>query len=639
MGNLNVKLITSSSQLSAFTSQILKDIKALEKMLNEGWFEREQMHIGAEQEICLVGNDYKQAPLAMDILSEINDDSFVTELARFNLERNLSPLPLKARCFQLLEKDLSRGMEKLDQILKEKGITYILTGILPTLRKSDLDMGMMTPLDRYKALMTAIGKFRGHDHELHIYGLDELNLKHDSAMLEACNTSFQVHLQVKPDEFIKMYNIAQMISGPCLSVAVNSPILFGKRLWSETRIALFQQSVDTRVTLDHLRDRSPRVNFGHQWLKGSIVELYKDNIVRHRPLLLTEMKEETEELLNAGITPKLNALMVYNSTVYTWNRPCFGISPSGKPHLRIENRLFSSGPTIVDEVANAAFWIGLMKGMALKYDDVTTEISFDQVKENFFSAARNGLNASVNWLGNEKISARKLIEKELLPIARAGLESCGVSGMDINKYLGIIAERNKNRQTGSQWMVDAYAKLKEETSKEKITVAITATIIKHQKKNIPVHKWPKPRLKLIKEWNPDRLLIEEFMTTDVFTVAPETPPDLVAEIMAWRKLKYIPVENHEGIIKGLINFREIMEYMVLSKQEGFKPLIKVSDLMTKNPRCVKPTDTIQMALKIMRDEQSDCLPVVKNKKLVGIVSEGNFIQIMANMLDRDQKIK
>ncbi len=633
MGDLNVRLVTNRTELNEFTKHLLNDIHALERMLEEDWFESEVIHIGAEQELCLVDKHLKPAPVAMNVLSRIHDDSFVTELARFNLETNLSPQPLGAGCFNRLHQQIDERLATLNEICQALGIDYALTGILPTIRKYDLGANNMTPLPRYEALLKAIDAFKGKNQELRIVGVDELHLKRTTAMLESCNSSFQVHLQIKPEEFVKMYNISQVLAGPALAISVNSPLLFGKRLWAETRIALFQQSIDTRITSEHLRDRSPRVTFGKHWLNESISEIYKDDIVRFRIMLQTDCEPNNHLLLDEGITPKLRALMIHNSTVYRWNRACYGVSPSGKPHLRIENRVFPSGPTIIDEVANAAFWIGMMKGMDAEYKDIRDFMEFDHAKGNFFSASRDGLNTSFHWVNGKKISVNRLIAEELLPLARHGLELNNVSKKEIDKYLDVISERNETRKTGAQWLLNSHAQLTKKVGKEQVAPALISSIMKHQKTNKPVHQWPLAEGTYEADWRPDSLLVEEFMTTDVFSASPDDLPELVADIMAWRKLKYMPIENNKGILKGLVYYHQILNY--LSKKHGKRngeSSMTIKDIMLKAPPTVNPDDSIVDALNVMKTHSTNCLPVIKNGRLIGIISEGNFINITASLL-------
>ncbi len=411
MGELNVKPVKTKKELGDFTKHLLKDVQALDRMLNEGWFNENPLHIGAEQEICLLDKNYKPANKNLDLLAKL-PDSFTAELAKFNIEANLDPLPFAKDCFHQLEENLKGLLDELSKVCKEEGVAYVLTGILPTIRKFDLELENLTPLDRYGALVEAISKLRGKVYELRIGGIDELNIKHDSAMLEACNTSFQVHLQVRPDEFVRKYNMAQVLAAPVLAIASNSPLLFGKRLWHETRVALFQQSIDTRITSEHLRDRSPRVTFGNSWLRNSVLDLFKEDIVRFRVMLMAEVDSDVLEEVDKGLTPKLSALMIHNSTVYRWNRPCYGISPNGKPHLRIENRLFPAGPSVIDEVANAALWLGLMNAFDDEHTDVTKDLEFDEAKSNFILVSRNGLDTELCWYKGKKISTSELIKKE-----------------------------------------------------------------------------------------------------------------------------------------------------------------------------------------------------------------------------------
>lgn len=631
MGDLNVKVVNTQKQLNDFTKCLLKDVQALDEMLKNGWFETGQMKIGAEQEICLIDPHYKPANKAMEVLSALNNDSFTTELAKFNVEANLSPQDFKGSCFSLLENEIKDLLGKLRKVTDELDINFLMTGILPTLRKFDLGMENITPLPRYHALMKAIAKLRGKVYELRIKGLDELNIKHDSAMLEACNTSFQVHLQVTPDEFVQKYNAAQLLTAPIVAISSNSPLLFGKRLWHETRVALFQQSVDTRITSEHLRDRSPRVTFGNQWLKDSVLEIYKEDIVRFRVMLMTNSEEDCLKQIEKGITPSLRALMVHNSTVYRWNRPCYGISPNGKPHLRIENRVLPAGPSVIDEVANAAFWLGMMNGINDHYPDVTKIMDFDDAKANFHATAFNGLQSKLKWTGGQKIGVNELLKKELIPLAKEGLLKNDIDKADIDRYMDIIEERNETNQNGTNWFLKSYSKLLKDANKEEISLALTASIVKYQKDDVPVHKWDLATIDDILKWHPASILVEEFMTTDLFTVNKLDILELVADMMDWQHIRFTPVEDDKGNLIGLVSMRMILRHINKHRTES-PGTTTVQDIMIKNPLSISPESTIFEAMNLMKENKIGCLPVMKNKKLVGIVTEGNFLNITSTLL-------
>ena len=637
MGEQRVSLVSDEGQMQSFVKSLLKDVKALEYMLDNDWFESDITRIGAEQEMCLVDSKtYKPASIAMEALEKMKDYPWVeTELAKFNLETNMIPRELKGKCLSQMEAENVKNLTRIRQKLKGLGAEIILTGILPTLRKFDLGMHNLTPKKRYFALMEAINKqLIGTAYELRLMGIDELLVKHDSPLLEACNTSFQVHLQVSPNEFVQMYNIAQTLAAPIIAIAANSPIVFGRRLWHESRIALFQQSLDTRTSHDHMRERSPRVSFGNDWLHNSVLDIYREDIARFRVLLSSDVKEDSIEKIKKGEAPNLRALQVHNSTVYRWNRPCYGISANGKPHLRIENRVLPSGPTIIDEMANAAFWLGLMVGMADEYKDIRKHISFADIRDNFGKAARYGIDCKFTWFKDKKISACDLVLKELIPIARKGLLKRKVAKADIDKYLGIIQARAKSHMNGARWQLRAFTKLIGETNRDEALTVLTASIVKNQEKEIPVHKWKLPELGDLKEYRPAKLKVEEFMITDLFTVQKDDIIELVAEMMDWRTIRYTPVEDTKGKLIGLITSRLILRHLIKGvKIDGETTTVK--DVMLKNPLTVGPDMTIVKAMELMRDNRVGCLPVVKEDgELIGIITEMDFLRISGRLIER-----
>ena len=637
MGIQTVNIAKNKRQTQLFEKHLLQDVRAMERMLNEGWFDDEETKIGAEQELCIIDKNFRPAPLSMEILKKANNPNFTTEFAKFNAEINLTPRPFRKSCLRDMEGEISAGLDEFRKVARTFDVEPLLIGILPTMRKFDITMENLTPLDRYFALCKAINKLRGDVYELKIRGIDELIMKHDSPLLEACNTGFQVHLQVKSQEFAHMYNIAQAITAPIMAAAVSAPILFGKRLWQETRIALFQQSVDTRTTSDHLREFSPRVTFGNKWLDKSILEIYKEDIVRYRVLLSTELTEDVMDKIDAGEVPELKALSVHNSTIYRWNRPCYGVK-DGKAHLRIENRILPSGPTVVDEMANAAFWLGLMNGYRHEIKDVTKLMEFDTARTNFANAAQHGLDTKLTWFKGAKISAGKLILKELLPIAEKGLKYANVDSRDIDKYLGVIQERVKSGMTGSQWMLNAYSKLRKSTTNEDVLTILTASTLKNQKKNIPVHKWKTPKLDDGLKVDHHTLLVEEFMDRDLFTVQPDDIVSLVAEIMNWQGVRYVAVENDKGDLVGLATSRMLLKHFNGEHRFDQEPT-PVKSVMIKKPITIAPDATIKDAMDKLQKHDIGCLPVVKGKRLIGILNANSFLNITKRLLAGAKKRK
>ena len=620
-----------------FVRSLLDDVQAFEYMLANDWFESDIVRIGAEQEMCLVHNKtFKPATINMEVLEHLTQYPWcVTELAKFNLETNLSPREFVGTCLSDMEAENLEYLAIIQKVLDGFDASICLTGILPTLRKHDLEMHNLTPKDRYFALMAAIQKhLLGTSFELRVEGVDELLVKHDSPLLEACNTSFQVHLQVAPNDFVKMYNIAQTLAAPVISIAANSPLVFGRRLWHETRIALFQQSLDTRTTNDHMRERLPRVNFGSGWLQGDITQIYKEDISRFRVLLAGAIEEDSIEQVQAGITPKLRALQIHNSTVYRWNRPCYGISPNGKPHLRIENRVMPAGPTTVDEVANAAFWLGCMVAMGSQYEDVTKHIDFADTRDNFLKSAKFGIDTTFTWMKDKKTPVTELILNELLPMAREGLKMRKVKSSDINRYLDIIEARAKDHKTGARWALRSFTALKKVVTNDEAVTAVTAAIVKNQAQNKPVHTWNEATTADLENWRPSKVKVEEFMSTDLFTVQKDDLIEIVAEIMDWRRIRYMPVEDNKGELVGLISSRMLLRHFARRNDLLGDAPVSVKDIMIEKPVTVTPDTGILDAMHKMQANRIGCLPVVKGKDLVGIITEMDFLRITSRLMER-----
>jgi len=624
--------------MQSFVKNLLQDVEALEYMLDNKWFETDTMRIGAEQEMCLVNKKtLKPATIAMEVLEHLTDHPWVeTELAQFNLEVNLTPRVFSGDCLSQMEKETRNNLGVISKALKKFNAEVVLTGILPTLRKFDLEMDNLTPKKRYKALMDAINsQLIGSAYELRLSGIDELLIKHQSPLLEACNTSFQVHLQVHPDNFVKFYNITQALTAPVMAISANSPMVFGKRLWHESRIALFQQALDTRTTHDHMRERSPRVSFGTGWLESSIMEIYKEDIARFRVLLSADVEEDSLALIGEGKVPRLRALQVHNSTVYRWNRPCYGISDNGQPHLRIENRVLPAGPTVIDEVANAAFWLGAVEGMAMNCEDVRNKMSWEDARDNFAKAAQFGIDSKFTWFNDKKISACELVLDELLPLAEKGLESKGISKDDIDRYLGVIEARAKEHMNGARWQLRAFSKLKKEVDQDEALTILTACILKNQSKSKPVHTWKMPQTIDLEDYQPGKLKVEEFMETDLFTVQKDDIIELVTELMQWRKIRYIPVEDSKGKLIGLVTSRLLLRYFSRKdRHKDGKKQSTIKDIMIKDPLTISPTATIIEAINIMRKNRIGCLPVVQDEELVGVITEMNFVRISSRLIER-----
>ncbi|MDQ2921143.1 MAG: CBS domain-containing protein [Acidobacteriota bacterium] len=630
MGEHNVEQLDERTS-QAFMKALLDDLRALEYMIEHDCLESGVTRIGSEQEMFLIDRNLRPAPVSLEVLDLAKDPRLTTEIARFNLEANLAPLLLSGRCFHQMEQEVNELLSLVRKSAEELGGDVLLSGILPTLQKSDLTLENLTPLPRYQQLNRGVIGLRGGPFSIHIKGLDEIQITHDNVMMESCNTSFQVHFQTSAAEFASHYNLAQAITGPVLAAAVNSPLLFGHRLWQETRVALFQHGIDSRSRTQLARSQPTRVGFGDKWMENSVIELFHDQISRFRPIMITKPDEDPFQVLARGETPLLSALQMHNGTVWRWNRACYGVA-DGVAHLRIENRALPSGPTVQDEIANAAFFVGLMVAGPGEYGEISKRLSFDDAKNNFFAAARHGLNAQFKWLDGESCSATSLILNQLLPLARTGLKQANVDSNDIDKYLGLVEERVRSGQTGSQWMLKSLAALNDiHESNDVRARVLTSTILARQKEGKPVHAWKLAEKSELDDWGQSYQTVGQFMSTDLFTVRPNDLVDLAASVMDWRHIRHVPVEDEQGGLVGLVTHRGLLRLMSSGSVSNGKTPLTVREIMKMNPTSVTSTTPTLEAIEIMRNSKIGCLPVVDDGQLVGIVTSYDFLTATARL--------
>ncbi len=606
----------------AFTQVILRDIEALELMIERGHIEEGERRIGVEQEMNLVDAEGMVAPLATKLIEHLDDPTFQTEIALFNLEANLDPRPLDGRFLRYMEADLSKVVQRARDGARDLGIEVLLSGITPTLRREDLLARNMTPDVRYECLDQSALLAQGGAIKLLIDGIERFESQFDSIVVEGANTSLQLHLQVTPADAARLYNLAQLITAPLLAAAGNSPVLLGKRLWHETRVAVFERTLDDRSASQLTRGEPTRVGFGSFWLKDSIVELFRDNITRYRVIMTIPGLEDSVAVLERGEVPELAALALHNGTVWRWNRACFGMTGS-KPHLRIENRVLPGGPTVLDEVANAALFYGLMIRLDEQVGDVSKRLLFADAKTNLLSAARRGLHARFQWLDGRNIVARDLLVQELIPAAREGLLQVGVSAKDVERYLGVIEQRVQCEQTGARWLLENLATVTENERAEHCVAAVRM-MLKEQQLNEPVHAWED-----IERQNTGvkrmATTLADIMTADVFTVRPDDVVDLAASVMSWQHIRHVPVENQQGKVVGLLTARELLH---LHGRRSEQP-VAVRDIMITSFATAAPDLEVREAMRRILDADAGCLLVLREGLLVGIVTERDLLKAAA----------
>ncbi len=620
MGDFRVRKITDAEDRRKMYQSVLADVESFEWMLKEDMFETDPLHIGAEQELCIVNHDCEPSMKALEILDKIDDEHYTNELALFNLEINLDPFQLQNNCFSEMEKQLFDLLGKGRKLADKHGTNLLMTGILPTLKYRHLKFENMTPIQRYQTLSNKLSELRGKNFEIYLQGVDEVILSLGSVLFEACNTSFQLHLQIRPKEFVNQHNWSQMISGPVLSACVNSPMLFGNELWAESRIALFKQSLDTRSSEKFLRKKLPRVYFGNDWLKESPAELWKNDVMRFPLIVTSDDFQDAKAMLQKGEIPNLRAIRLHNGTTYTWNRLCYGFSKT-KPHLRIECRYIPSGPTGIDEIANFAFWTGLMKSEPEGGVEFWKNQDFKVTKDNFIKAARTGMNSVFEWYG-KSYSAKELLIEKLIPQAEEGLKKSNVAPEDIEKYLGVFEKRVEAEITGSSWTVKNYRKLSKLYGQTIAEKELVNQMLEYQYLNIPLYKWEDFNSK-IHSISTAKTTVEDLMTKDIFSVHENDSFELVKHILKWNNIHHLPVENKQGDLIGLITDGMVERFeSKLSEKSHF-----AKDIMLEKLVSVSATTSLDEAKGMMDKSELSGVPVVYKNKLVGMITQNDMAKI------------
>ncbi len=476
MGRDISKTRFTEADLARFKQKLLEEYRILADWFQDGNLKKQEDLCGFELEAWLVDPDFLPAPKNEAFLSRIAHPLVVPELSQFNFEINSTPQHIGGSIFSTLENELQEVWNLCAENAAAVGSNILATGILPTIHDDMLTLDHMTHISRYFALNNQVFQLReGKAIELNIQGRDILNVTHQDVMLEAVTTSLQIHLQVSAEDSVRFYNASQILSAPMVAVAANSPYLFGKDLWDETRIPVFEQAVYMDCYRDSQDEPLRRVTFGSGYARETILEPFLENLELY-PVLLPQVFDEPPELLSH--------LRLHNGTIWRWTRPLIGMDHDGTPHIRIEHRSPAAGPSLKDVIANLAFYVGLMSYFTRQEIPLEDQITFDRTEENFYQAARNGLSAQIRWADRKKWDMQTLLDEVLVPAARQGLQKRGILEEDISCYIDdIIQNRVRTGQNGACWQrafIETHG-----TDFQKMTQAY----FENQNRNLPVHEW------------------------------------------------------------------------------------------------------------------------------------------------------
>lgn len=458
-----------------FKRKLDTETERLAEVFAQQAFVRSHPVAGFELEAWLIDERLRPVPRNEEFLTRFDNPMASPELASFNIEVNTEPRALQGHVFSAMHQALDATWSACRETAHDMGIDVIMCGILPSLLDADLTVANMSRMQRYRALnREVLSRRMGKPLVLDINGVEHLRVTHQDVMLESAATSFQLHTQINQDQAVRWYNASQILSAPMVALCANSPYLFGKDLWDETRIPLFEQAVAIGGYDAAAFGPIRRVTFGSGYVRESLLECFNENR-EHYPVLLPVDLDER------GAT--LPHLRLHNGTIWRWNRPLIGFDESGAMHLRIEHRVVPSGPSTIDAIANAAFYYGSATAMLYLPMAPELQLQFDRARDNFYRAAQFGLRAQLQWLDDKTYPATELLLKVLLPMAQEGLDRLGVAGSDSKEYLDIIRQRLETETNGAVWQRAFVSKHGRDMQ------ALTAAYFAHQHSGAPVHEW------------------------------------------------------------------------------------------------------------------------------------------------------
>lgn len=483
MGKEIDRVYFSSDDFVQFQNRLEEQLSSLKQRLDSHSLATLPKSVGAEMEVYLIDRDGRPWLGNDQLLSLAQDSQLAPELNRYNLEYNLTPQSIDNHPFFSLEKELQEKLSTINDIASPLGGQVVPIGILPTLKQTDFGTEFLTNRKRFHALVDQLIKQRGSEFQINIDGKNPLQFSMADITLEGANTSFQVHYQVPQEEFVRLFNAIQLLTPLGLSLGANSPTLFGHRLWDETRIPLFKQSIDTRHLDQYHWNEPSRVTFGHGWVRQCPYELFSEAVHLYPPLL---------PIIEYGDDDSLNELRLHQGTVWMWNRPIYDPALGG--HLRIEMRSLPSGPTPVDMVANAAFIIGTAEYLKHNIDELISAIPFQAARYNFYRSAQHSFNTTLIWPNLKTSGCLELpvcdIIKEYLPMAEVGLSKVGISNEESKYYLSIIEQRAASQQNGALWQCNMLNALHGKYSPQQVYQHMLQQYIHLSQDNIPVAQWP-----------------------------------------------------------------------------------------------------------------------------------------------------
>lgn len=477
-------------------AHLARDLVALRRLVDEGRLVDGRGLLGIEIEFHLIDALGAPARRNADVLAalEAGPHDLQPELAQFNIELNLPPVPLDSAPLATTRACIDAAVAAIAAV--DPPMTALAIGVLPTLSARDLDLAAISERPRYHALNAGIMAARSGAFDVHIDGRDDqdaLQLRCTTILLEAAATSLQIHLDLPAEGLVAAWNTAQAVAAIQVALGANAPLLLGHALWHETRIPLFEQVIDVRDPADAHLGTPPRVWFGSRWIDHPAA-LFEENVAHFGPLLAHTPTPDDTGIVTHQDDTTLAALVLHNGTVWRWNRPVFSVI-DGRPNLRLENRVLAAPPTTVDATADIALFLGLVAGLREGADRLTTSLPFGVAEQNFRRAARDGIGANIEWPGSHGLRAvpvAQLVRDELLEVAAAGLDALGVPESEASSALDVIAGRATRSRNGATWQLAAFAHERTLHGPVEASHRVVQRYRELQADGGPVHDWPVP---------------------------------------------------------------------------------------------------------------------------------------------------
>lgn len=481
----------SGEDRKKFAAKLRRNLAAVKEILARPGFGVGDRSVGAELELYIIKANGAPLPINQQLLDVADDARLTLELNRYNLEANLTPQRLDASPFKNMEVEMEAMLAMLNKLAEQYKASIVPIGILPTLKPRHFGRDMMTPGKRYEALTNELRRQRKDKFHIQLRGEESLSVKTDLVTCEGANTSLQIHYRSSPERFVKLYNAFQLITPLLVGISCNSPFFLGRRLWHETRIPLFKQSIDGRDRHKRALHMPARVHLGHGWLRNGPLDLFTEAVYLYEPLVPLCANENPQTMLQQNKLPALHELCLHLGSIWPWNRVVY--DPHEEGHVRIEMRSLPAGPTSIDMVANAALFIGLAEGLYEHVDELILATPYKYLEQNLHSAARSGMQAKLLWPSTQRMALEEqplsAVVEMLLPVAAQGLQSLGITDAERNRYLQCIEQRFERRQTGASWQLNQFEHLHRKHSRDRALREMLAHYARQSVCNIPVADW------------------------------------------------------------------------------------------------------------------------------------------------------